>query len=125
MKKTDEMLTEQDDIVITCLDYIEGWYSGDSARIERAIHPELAKRIQETTATGELVVEHSGAKELVNWTAQGIGKADPHPRSDVQILDIFGRTASVRIDAGSWVDYLHLIHTSKGWKIINVLWERR
>jgi len=29
----------------TALDYIEGWYAGDAARMERALHPELAKRM--------------------------------------------------------------------------------
>lgn len=38
---------------------------------------------------------------------------------------MFGRAATVRIDASGWVDYLHLIQTAAGWKIINVLWERR
>jgi hypothetical protein len=28
----------------TALDYIDGWYTGDAARMERAVHPELAKR---------------------------------------------------------------------------------
>src|SRR5262249_46471729 len=28
----------------TALDYIEGWYEGDAERMERAVHPELAKR---------------------------------------------------------------------------------
>ena len=26
-------------------DYIEGWYTGDAARMEGALHPELAKRM--------------------------------------------------------------------------------
>ena len=26
------------------LDYIEGWYTGDGARMRRALHPQLAKR---------------------------------------------------------------------------------
>jgi Putative lumazine-binding len=41
------------------------------------------------------------------------------------VLDVFGCAASVRVDATGWVDYLHLIQTATGWKIINVLWERR
>ncbi|MGH7551869.1 MAG: nuclear transport factor 2 family protein [Longimicrobiales bacterium] len=32
----------------TALDYVEGWYTGDAARMERALHPELAKRIVNT-----------------------------------------------------------------------------
>jgi hypothetical protein len=29
----------------TTLDYIEGWYNGDPERMERSLHPDLAKRI--------------------------------------------------------------------------------
>ncbi|HEU5048747.1 MAG TPA: nuclear transport factor 2 family protein, partial [Gemmatimonadales bacterium] len=29
----------------TALDYAEGWYTADSARMRRALHPALAKRI--------------------------------------------------------------------------------
>jgi len=32
----------------TALDYIEGWYEGNAERMERALHPELAKRIVRT-----------------------------------------------------------------------------
>ena len=31
-------------VVRTALDYFEGWFDGDAAHIERALHPELAKR---------------------------------------------------------------------------------
>jgi len=31
-------------IVGTVLDYFEGWFQGDAIRMERALHPELAKR---------------------------------------------------------------------------------
>ena len=34
------------------LDYIEGWYAGDAARMERALHPELAKRNVQTDERG-------------------------------------------------------------------------
>jgi hypothetical protein len=30
------------------LDYIEGWYEADAERMERALHPDLAKRIVRT-----------------------------------------------------------------------------
>ena len=29
----------------TALDYIEGWYEGNPERMERALHPELAKEL--------------------------------------------------------------------------------
>src|SRR4026208_1585323 len=32
----------------TALDYIEGWYEGNAERMEKSLHPELAKRIVRT-----------------------------------------------------------------------------
>ncbi len=34
------------------LDYIEGYYEGNAERMERAVHPELAKRIVRTNDQG-------------------------------------------------------------------------
>ena len=117
--------TEHGHIVTAAHDYIDGWYTGDAARMERALHPALAKRIQTADGTGAPMVADMSARELIDRTAAGTGTSDPTRRSDVQVLDVFGRAAAVRIDASGWVDYLHLIHTPGGWKIINVLWERR
>jgi len=44
---------ESDAIKKTALDYIEGWYAGDTARMERALHSELAKRMVSTDAMTE------------------------------------------------------------------------
>ncbi len=110
------------------LDYIEGWYAGDAARMERSLHPDLAKRIVERNAqSGRSVVEHMTAAELVQGTSRGGGRNTPpaQQRKDVRILDIFGNTASVRVDASRWVDYMHLGKVDGEWKIINVLWEMR
>ena len=117
--------TDHGQIVTAAHDYIDGWYTGDAARMQRALHPALAKRIQTADSTGTLTVADMSARELIDRTAAGTGTSDPTRRSDVRVLDVFGRAAAVRIDASGWVDYLHLIHTPDGWKIINVLWERR
>jgi hypothetical protein len=109
------------------LDYIEGWYSGNATRMERAVHPDLAKRIMNTDQRGRRVLGHQSAMTLVLNTRGGGGKETPaaEQRKDVRILDIFGNTASVRIDADSWVDYLHIARWNDRWVIVNVLWELR
>jgi hypothetical protein len=38
----------------TALDYIEGWYDADAARMEQALHPHLAKRFVEPFADGRV-----------------------------------------------------------------------
>ena len=109
------------------LDYIEGWYQGDAARMERALHPQLAKRIVESGPSGRSTLGHMTATQLVDATRGGGGRRTPRERqrTDVRILDIFGNTASVRVDAGDWVDYMHIAKSDGRWQIINVLWELR
>ncbi|HEV8362651.1 MAG TPA: nuclear transport factor 2 family protein [Gemmatimonadaceae bacterium] len=112
----------------TALDYIEGWYEGNGERMERALHPELAKRIVNTDPrNGRNSLGQQSAMTLVLNTRRGGGKDTPaaQQRKDVRILDIFGNTASVRIDASSWIDYLHIAKWNGRWVIVNVLWELR
>jgi hypothetical protein len=108
------------------LDYIEGWYAGDVERMERAVHPELAKRIVMTNReNGRNMLDQIGAMTMVQRTRRGGGRETPQARQqkDVVILDIFRNAASVRVTADSWVDYLHLARFNGRWVIINVLWE--
>lgn len=110
------------------LDYIEGWYEADADRMERAVHPELAKRLHlRVPGSGRSFVQRTGASALVASTARGGGSETPEDerRADVRILDVFRGAASVRIGAADWVDYLHLVRAADGWRILNVLWELR
>lgn len=112
-------------IVATALDYIDGFYTSDAARMERALHPELAKRIVGDPAGPESRLQNMTAEQLIQATASG-GAAripDDAKKEDVSILDIYNNMASVRIDAGLWIDYLHLARWNGEWKIVNVLWE--
>lgn len=116
----------------TALDYIDGWWSGDEKRMAAALHPELVKRIlkriQSADGTGAFAwIDQMGASRLVQGTALGGGRETPvaNQRSDVRILDIFQNTASVRVDAGPWVDYMHMVRWQGRWVILNVLWETR
>ena len=108
------------------LDYIEGWYEGNAERMERAVHPELAKRIVVVNPqAGESMLRNMTAEELVGATSAGYGPRTPvdQQRTDVRILDIYENVASVRVDAHDWIDYLHIARWNDGWVIVNVLWE--
>jgi hypothetical protein len=109
----------------TALDYIQGWYAGDGPRMERALHPELTKRIVRSDSLGRYRLDTQSAMTLVQNTRTGGGKdtpaADRH--DDVRILDIYRNAASVRIDASYWVDYLQMAKWRGRWVIVNVLWE--
>jgi len=110
----------------TALDYIEGWYEGNAERMERALHPELAKRIVRTDPkTGRSSLGQMSAMSLVLGTRNGGGKDTPKEKQqkDVTILDVFENAASVKVVAANWVDYLHVARWNGRWVIVNVLWE--
>jgi Putative lumazine-binding len=109
----------------TALDYIDGWYAADGPRMERALHPELAKRNVFSDPSGRSRLIQMSAMTLVQSTRNGGGSTIPAAqRADsVKILDIFGGAASVRVRAATWIDYMHLAKFNGQWRILNVLWE--
>jgi Putative lumazine-binding len=109
----------------TALDYIEGWYEGNAERMERAVHPELAKRIVRTNPEGRSRLDQQGAMTLVMNTRGGGGKDTPKERQEKQvtILDTYENSASVKVVASDWIDYLHMAKFNGRWVIVNVLWE--
>lgn len=112
-------------IVATALDYYEGWFDGEPARMERALHPELVKR---SLAEDGASVDTISAREMVDATAKGIGVTrDPGKQArDIQIRvnHVYEEIATVTVTSAIYVDYLQLARTSDGWKIVNVLWDR-
>ena len=113
-------------ITKTALNYIEGWYEGDAARMESSLHPELAKRIIYTDPkTGRSQFNHMGAMALVQGTRRGGGTKTPKDQQvkEITILDRYEGAAVVKIVASEWIDYLSVAKFNGEWKIINVLWE--
>jgi hypothetical protein len=117
--------TEAAAIKQTALDYIEGWYEGNAERMERAVHPELAKRIVHSNAEGRSRLDQMSAMTLVMGTRRGGGKNTPPEKQqkDVTILDVYENAASVKVVASEWIDYLHMAKFGGRWVIVNVLWE--
>jgi hypothetical protein len=109
----------------TALDYIEGWYEGNAERMERALHPELAKRIVRKDPQGNSRLDQMGALALVQGVKRRFGKNTPKEKQqkDVTILDVYENTASVKAVMSDWIDYMHMARWNNRWVIVNVLWE--
>lgn len=115
-------------IKATALDYLEGWYTGDAERMERALHPDLAKRIVRVDPEGKWDrVDSMSALTLVQYTRKGYGTKVPveERQADITVLDVYGNAAVVKAVARDWVDYLQIGKVNGEWKIINVLWEMK
>ena len=108
-------------VVSTVLDYFEGWFDGDAARMERALHPDLAKR---ALATDGRTLDETTAEWMIEATAGGAGRErDPGDRGiEVEVEDIHGTIANATVRSSVYREYVQLVRTPEGWRIVNALW---
>jgi len=121
------MKTSSDEaaVVAAALDYFEGWFDGDATRMDRALHPGLAKRSLSQVDPDSPELRSLTKERMVELTAVGGGKGespDGGLRIDVEVVDIHGNIASVVVRSAVYREYLHLVRTDEGWKIVNALW---
>lgn len=121
--------TKKDELAIrqAALDYIEGWYEANPERMERALHPDLAKRYVTRLPTGKEILQSVSAQAMVEMTRAGGGSKMPKEKqqNEVVVLDIDGDIAAAKTTSAGYVDYLQLAKTNGQWKIVNVLWKPR
>jgi hypothetical protein len=116
------MSNETESIKKAALDYIEGWYVASPERMERALHPDLAKRaVVNLKGTDNLsAISFERMMDLVknkNEDKEALGKIE------CEILDVYGNMACAKTISPDFIDFLHLARWQGEWKIINALWE--
>jgi hypothetical protein len=116
--------TDETAIVATALDYFEGWFDGDAARMDQALHPALAKRSFRQVDPNASEMRTVTKEQMVGWTAAGEGKnEDPGDRQiEVDVVELHGNIATAIVRSAVYREYLHLLRTDDGWKIVNALW---
>jgi hypothetical protein len=117
-------LADAEGLATTIADYYLGWYDGDPERMARALHPELTKRGWLRDPSGAMDLTLSTAGAMIELTRRAVG-ARPDPaerRYEIRAVEVHRDVASACVYAVPYVDYLHLIRTADGWRIINALW---
>jgi hypothetical protein len=112
-------------VVAAALDYFEGWFEGDVTRMDRALHPGLAKRSLSQVDPDSTELRSLTKERMVELTAAGGGKGESPDGGlgiDVEVVDLYGNIASVVVRSAVYREYLHLVRTDEGWKIVNALW---
>jgi len=102
-------------------DYIEGCYTGDTNRMDRALHEELVKRIP---GEGGSALRAVTKERMMELTADGGGDS-PEAEFEIEVYDVSDSVATARTVSPEYIDYLHLVQTPDGWKIANVLFITR
>ena len=109
------------------VDYVEGIYRVDTARIVRSVRPEMAKRgyyvpRNQTAYTSSPMTYDQLINVAKTFNAKGGLNAETAIKQ-VTILDILNQTASAKLVADWGVDYMHLAKHDGRWMIVNVLWQ--
>ncbi len=121
--------TKQDSLAIrqAALNYIESQHKPNPGQMDSALHPRMVKRtFWKDKATGKDYVRETTTETMVllaeSYNRNG-DKFPPLPRKEVILLDVSERTASVKLIADDWIDYMHIVKLNGNWKIVNVLWQ--
>ena len=118
---------DREAIIATVMDYFEGWFNADVTRMERALHPNLVKRGVRAIATGAELLSPSTAAQMINWTREGEGKAE-RPADlaiKVHVDDVYGQIATATVYSAVYIEYVQLVQTLEGWRIVSALYMRR
>lgn len=115
---------DEAEIVSVVRDYFEGWYDGDAERMRRALHPGLSKRRLDDDRAS---LRESTADGMIEATEQGQGvRDDPAQRRlEIVVENVYETIASVTVMSFPYAEYVHLVRTSDGWKIVNAVWQWR
>jgi hypothetical protein len=109
------------------LDYVEGFYEGDTAKLVRSVHPEVTKYgyfiprdstryLGEPMPWADFLAYARGVKENNR-------QAPPSAPKRVEIFDVQDQTASAKLTAWWGTDYLLLAKYDGKWMIRQVLWQ--
>ena len=109
----------------TVLDYFEGWFDGDPARMDRALHPGLAKHSVDQGPTRTDGLDVTTKDEMVEATRRGAGRARdlPDRAIRIEIAGVSGDIASVIVHSAVYVEFVLVARTGDGWRITGTLWQ--
>lgn len=103
----------------TVTNYIEAYYTGNAARMERTLHPHYLKHM----IHGDIPVrEKTGAQMVAEIRKNGPANLPAAQKNEqVTVLDILDDIASAKLVTPGWTDYMTLSKVDGEWKILSVV----
>jgi hypothetical protein len=114
------------DVKRALLDYIEGFYEGDSVKIIRSIDPAVVKYGYWRDSTGQYSGEPMSYQEMIDYAKRVKASNRPQPAGrvkEVQIFEVSDQTATGKVTAWWGSDYILLAKENNRWMIRMVLWQ--
>jgi hypothetical protein len=109
------------------LDYIEGFYQGDSTRLMRSVRPDVFKygfsRPRDSTTYTGMQMTWAGFMSYARGVKMNNRQQPATAVRKVELLDVMDQTAAAKVTAWWGTDYLLLAKYDGRWMISHVLWQ--
>jgi hypothetical protein len=109
------------------LDYVEGFYEGDSTKLMRSIRPEVYKygfwRPRDATTYEGSQMSWAEFLNYARNVRTNNRQAPATAAKEIVLLDVLDQTASAKLTASWGIDYLLLGKFNGRWMITHVLWQ--
>lgn len=122
-----QSVKDREAIKATALNYIEGWYSADTVRMGKALHPDLQKIGFMYNHDNKLIQAPATREQMIEWTSKRTNELTDGKKMDltVEIIEVGQNIAMVKTLTPDFVDYIHMGKIDGEWRIYNVVWEFR
>ena len=109
------------------LDYVEGFYQGDTTRLIRSVSPDVRKfGFDRPSKSAPYVGEAMPFRDFLSYAERirsGKSKTPAGARKDIVLFDVQDQTASAKLTAWWGTDYLLLAKVKGRWMILSVVWQ--
>ena len=118
---------DREAVQLAVLDYVEGFYEGDTARLVRSVWPDVRKWGYYRPAKGApyegSAMPYANFMKFANGVKAGRNRPPAGAPKEVVLLDVQDQTAAAKLTAWWGTDYLLLAREQGRWMIVEVLWQ--
>ena len=125
---SDAQSTDKEGVEKACMNYIEGFYEGDTSKLEACLQPTLNKfGFWKDKDSGKYnQVNHMSYEQALAYAKNVLEKKKFTPEDapkKVEVLDVGNTIAAAKVTARWGIDYILLSKRDGKWMIEQVIWE--
>jgi hypothetical protein len=107
------------------LDYVDGFYEGDSTKHVRSVARDVYKYgyAKRADAYAGMQMTWDGFMSFDRGVREGRNRPPANAPKDVVLFDVNDQTASAKLTAWWGIDYLLLAKRSGRWMVTHVMWQ--
>ena len=118
---------DREAVRLAVLDYVEGFYEGDTTRLVRSVWPEVRKwgyhrRAADAPYEG-MAMPYANFMRFADGVKAGRNQPPAGAPKEITLLDVQDQTAAAKLTAWWGTDYLLLAREQGRWMIVEVLWQ--